>query len=1360
MYKPESANLFYKDSSPKRWQILVKEGNVLLDNSKIVSDTLRITENLCSKEDITLGSCEASQLEVQIVNFGTKLIGKTLIVSLFLGNIEFKIGTYKVAEETLEENQRFRSITAYDYLYDINQRNVARWFNTLKFPMTLKQFRDSFFDYIGVEQEEIELINDDIPFDFKATNSAQTNRQIDEESEKVDQLITDAIYGVKTARYTLIDPNTYDTYPEITENEYEAISLTGYYASNDKTVKSGKTYYSRTIGYDPVTPEEGDDPFLKKWWVIENNVYVRTKDREVKPGVTYFTRTYVYTPVTPEQGDNPKLKGWYEKVTADTNPKALKWLEIYGGNYIETKDKTIYVYNAVTPNPGDNPHDLGWWEKSADTYTKVTPQEGDNPKDKEWYEKSGDAYFKTNHTTVQPGTDYYKRTSGTYSETTDTTVQENKTYYTKDLTTKTYFTSISRSYRSPDKLGWYERSGRKEDWEDNRDYTYLKITPQLGDNPASKHWFEVRNPKYVKSTDSVVDFLKDYFEKLTTYEEVIPSPGDNPAQKDWYEKKGDNYEKTTDTEVKSGTTYYKKRTSYNKVATSYIDNPVELEWYEYKNASFVETEDTTVQQNKNYYAKSAVYDQYDGSFTPSIDQEINYEKDYYLKQEVIPKKPTFELVDIPEGSTQVPAEEGWWIYDEDEAEYERSDDLSIKQGRQYYKLIAPENDNTAFFRLDVSKHSRENPEEQGWYELVNQAFVHTTDQTVDFTKVYYQNIYEYNKYERKNTITDNIPGSNIVGAICEINGCFGHMDRNGVFKYVKVKPIDYNDEGLYPKPDLYPDPNLYPVGAPADFCLERSMYEEIEVEDYYIPKINRLAICKEDGDIGYVYPRKSSAENYFITEDIVINQNKDYYLPIDPDAEILAFKKVDTSLYPGANPHDLGWYEYTLYNTYKITGNFIWYNFTGNRETLDTVGDKLLTYGVANISEYRPCSIKTVGNPCIEVGDTLKIKTRTGIVYTYVMSRTFEGSQRLKDSIEAKGNKQRGETDSVYDAVIELKGKANLLERSVDETKSQLTDISEGLTSLIQQTAESISLAVSREVKGLDKKVQEKYEAATVYTDRQISSMVSHEIYDTEMNAVQEWKSQFNMTPTEINASVENMFPKKGEGSGFAWSLTSNSFTLMSKGGYARIPMAEKEVEGVNPHDRGWLEFKDYEYKLTDDTEVELHKAYYRAVPVNEYNDVFVCDAFGVKVNGFVNAEDLYASEQITAARIDAMEAHLGQVFAKKIDVEGPIAAHSAAIEGILDAGYITADTVKTVKLNANQIDSGKVDARFLDVDSITTAVIGGMSDPEQGTITMGNIRASHYFWYANRERPYGLSEGYHAIEPKMINGNLVLVVK
>ena len=56
--------LFHQDSLPKN--IIITYDNVTLTNSDIVSESLELTETLCPDENITLGSCNASQIKFRI----------------------------------------------------------------------------------------------------------------------------------------------------------------------------------------------------------------------------------------------------------------------------------------------------------------------------------------------------------------------------------------------------------------------------------------------------------------------------------------------------------------------------------------------------------------------------------------------------------------------------------------------------------------------------------------------------------------------------------------------------------------------------------------------------------------------------------------------------------------------------------------------------------------------------------------------------------------------------------------------------------------------------------------------------------------------------------------------------------------------------------------------------------------------------------------------------------------------------------------------------------------------------------------------------------------------------------------------
>lgn len=54
------------------------------------------------------------------------------------------MGVYKVDSDVPTADRRYRDIVAYDAMYDILNAEVSGWYNSLTFPMTLRQFRTAF----------------------------------------------------------------------------------------------------------------------------------------------------------------------------------------------------------------------------------------------------------------------------------------------------------------------------------------------------------------------------------------------------------------------------------------------------------------------------------------------------------------------------------------------------------------------------------------------------------------------------------------------------------------------------------------------------------------------------------------------------------------------------------------------------------------------------------------------------------------------------------------------------------------------------------------------------------------------------------------------------------------------------------------------------------------------------------------------------------------------------------------------------------------------------------------------------------------------------------------------------------------
>ena len=250
---------------------------------------------------------------------------------------------------------------------------------------------------------------------------------------------------------------------------------------------------------------------------------------------------------------------------------------------------------------------------------------------------------------------------------------------------------------------------------------------------------------------------------------------------------------------------------------------------------------------------------------------------------------------------------------------------------------------------------------------------------------------------------DSIAGKQIITAICELNGVFGHINRQGLFDYVSLtkrkQMIHPGMENVYPGSGIYPG-----MMFDAEYQKEDiAQYISCEHEDFETQLISKLQIRQEENDIGVIHG--------------------------------------------------------TGTNTYIVQDNFLVYGKTSVE--LKIIAKKLFTK--INGVYYCPLKATLRGNPCVEVGDVVVVHTRYKEVESYVLDRTLKGIQALRDTFESKGIYEYEEkVNSVQKEVKRLKGKTNVLERTVEQTRSEIKDVEKGLQSEITQTAEGVKSKVSK----------------------------------------------------------------------------------------------------------------------------------------------------------------------------------------------------------------------------------------------------------------------------------------------------------
>lgn len=243
-----------------------------------------------------------------------------------------------------------------------------------------------------------------------------------------------------------------------------------------------------------------------------------------------------------------------------------------------------------------------------------------------------------------------------------------------------------------------------------------------------------------------------------------------------------------------------------------------------------------------------------------------------------------------------------------------------------------------------------------------------------------------------------ISGKTVVTAICEINGCFGNINREGKFEYVFLKAIT---SALYPAEDLFPADNVFPSDANTESMTGH--YITFDYEDFQSKAITQLEIKTSEDNAGAIVG--------------------------------------------------------TAGNNYSITGNFLVSDKTGAE--LEQIANNLLPImKQAAYTPIKSCTC--VGNPCLELGEAIRFNTTREVVETYLLQRTLTGVQSKRDSISAQGTKTHSaRVNSIRDTIESVQKRTSKLERNADHLQSTYENLEDQTNSKFEQTAESITAEIT-----------------------------------------------------------------------------------------------------------------------------------------------------------------------------------------------------------------------------------------------------------------------------------------------------------
>ena len=256
----------------------------------------------------------------------------------------------------------------------------------------------------------------------------------------------------------------------------------------------------------------------------------------------------------------------------------------------------------------------------------------------------------------------------------------------------------------------------------------------------------------------------------------------------------------------------------------------------------------------------------------------------------------------------------------------------------------------------------------------------------------------------KTIAAEELFGRDALIACEQLNGAFGHFDRNGVLQHIVLQ----SNYVLTPADSLYPSDDLYPA-EPGDMndqvydeLITQHMYTSCRFEDYTVKSIEAVQLRQEEDDIGAIYGKG---------------------------------------------------------NCLVIEGNFLLYG--KGAEELQQIAKEI--YGMVSNRPYIPYECDLLkGLPYLEVGDSQLIEADEGDIVSYVIKRTMKGIYALKDTYSATGEELRTEEQGANAEIIRLKGKAAYLKKNVDEVSANLVDLEKQTEAKLTITAEKIEAEVKR----------------------------------------------------------------------------------------------------------------------------------------------------------------------------------------------------------------------------------------------------------------------------------------------------------
>lgn len=298
----------------KHLYIKVLDTGTVITEANLESENFTLEESICSEQNVTFGACEASMVSFAVYNIPEELNQKMIEISQEVNGESVPLGTYRIETATKRDGDaRWRDITAYDRMTELD-KDVTVWYEGFwngRTSATIKEFRVSFFAYMGFDIVDQELPNDNVTITKTINPESVKGRYIAQMIGEVNGCFG---HFTRENKFKYISLSALSLYPS--ETLYPAEDLFPAESSEIMTAESA-VYFSSESHYedyfvqaiDSVTFRNSDETTgytvgdtQNNPYIIENNFLLFGKSnaelKEIADNFLLMAKNKIYMPST------------------------------------------------------------------------------------------------------------------------------------------------------------------------------------------------------------------------------------------------------------------------------------------------------------------------------------------------------------------------------------------------------------------------------------------------------------------------------------------------------------------------------------------------------------------------------------------------------------------------------------------------------------------------------------------------------------------------------------------------------------------------------------------------------------------------------------------------------------------------------------------------------------------------------------------------------------------------------------------------------------------------------------------------------------------------------------------------------